>query len=82
MRRHSAAPEGKLGGKPRGSGFNGGDEAILPDLIPEHIRQRLLAEDIHTIGDWLALGLRRFEIFGVTRKAAFDIDELVREAST
>ena len=53
--------------------------AALPDSIPQNIRDRLAAEGIHSSDDWLALGRRRFTIFGITRKAAIQIDALVSE---
>jgi hypothetical protein len=81
MRAKNAAPEGSLAADPRGSGFNSGSAVTLPHSIPQHIRDRLAAENVRTVQDWLALGPERFAIFGIPRQVALQIDELVREAS-
>jgi hypothetical protein len=44
-------------------------------LAPQ-IRQRLVAEGITSLSDWVALGPKRFGIFGITRSTAKEIDSI------
>jgi hypothetical protein len=74
MRRHSAAPEGKLGGNPRG-GLNNGDGCSIADLqLPAVIVERLKAEGVHTASDWVRLGPKRKQLFGVVASMVARID--------
>jgi hypothetical protein len=53
-------------------------EAPQPDsllaTLPLHIRRRLAAEDVRTLGDWVQLGPRRLQLFGITAKMVRTID--------
>jgi hypothetical protein len=49
------------------------------DEIPEAIRGRLIAEGLDSPSAWRAAGRRRFEVFGVTRRAATLLDRLARD---
>jgi hypothetical protein len=73
MSKHDDAPERKLAGDSRGSGFSG-NATTLPDLIPKHIRERLARNGIRTADDWLALGRKRKEIFGITAATVAKVD--------
>ena len=50
----------------------------IPELaaLAPHISQRLLAEGITSLADWVALGPKRFGIFGITRSTAKEIDSI------
>lgn len=76
MRAKGAAPE-VPGKDSSGSGFDNGNSRILPDSVPAVIRQRLEAVGVATFPEWLALGPRRYQIFGITRRVAETIDALV-----
>jgi hypothetical protein len=45
--------------------------------VPAAVRARLEAEDVRTLADWHALGRRRFELFGITRAMATQLDALL-----
>jgi hypothetical protein len=48
------------------------------DALPAAIVDRLEADGVHSLDDWIALGRRRFRIFGVTREMARRIDAVAR----
>jgi hypothetical protein len=73
-----AAP-GELAGKLRGDATLTGDACSLSRTeIPVHILARLAAEGVSTLAEWRALGRRRYEIWGITRKTVAQIDQLAR----
>lgn len=74
MRAHSAAPEGKLGGDPRGSGNNTGNAASIPPALAP----RLAGYGIHSLEQWRQLGRLRFQLWGITRKTVAELDRLAR----
>ncbi len=47
--------------------------------LPDSIVERLRAEGINSLADWVALGRRRLAIFGVTRRMVTELDALARE---
>ena len=53
----------------------------LNTLIDSTVAARLRENGVVTIDDWLALGRKRFLIFGVTRVMASRIDEAIAEAT-
>jgi hypothetical protein len=52
----------------------------LPIELPNSLLERLRAEGVETLEAWVALGRRRFQIFGVTRAAVTQLDQLARAA--
>jgi hypothetical protein len=46
--------------------------------LPPRLRERLAKAGVTTACDWLALGERRYAIFGVTRSMAEAIDALAQ----
>ncbi|MGO9803138.1 MAG: hypothetical protein ACLPTL_06810 [Steroidobacteraceae bacterium] len=46
--------------------------------MPNTILERLRAEGIETLEAWVALGRRRRQIFGVTRAAVTQLDQLAK----
>lgn len=50
----------------------------LPLELPDTLLERLRAEGIETLEAWVALGRRRREIFGVTRAAVTQLDQLAK----
>ncbi|MGO9850284.1 MAG: hypothetical protein ACLPTM_01520 [Steroidobacteraceae bacterium] len=50
----------------------------LPIELPNTILERLRAEGIETLEAWVALGRRRRQIFGVTRAAVTQLDQLAK----
>jgi hypothetical protein len=52
----------------------------LPLELPNNLLERLRAEGIETLEAWVALGRRRREIFGVTRAAVTQLDQLAKTA--
>ena len=54
------------------------DEAI--GELPEALRERLAAEGVFTLTDWVALGRRRRELFGITSAIVKKLDALARAA--
>jgi hypothetical protein len=53
--------------------------ARWPDL-PLGIRRRLALERVRNVSDWLALGRRRHQLFGITPRVVAQLDELARGA--
>jgi hypothetical protein len=54
---------------------------VLPPVLPLRLIERLRAEGVATLEDWVALGRRRRQIFGVTRAAVAQLDALAKEMS-
>ena len=52
----------------------------LPDELPQTLIDRLRAEGIATLEAWVALGRRRYQIFGVTRAAVALLDSVAKAA--
>ena len=52
----------------------------LPDELPQTLIDRLRGEGIATLEAWVALGRRRYQIFGVTRAAVQLLDSLAKTA--
>jgi hypothetical protein len=52
----------------------------LPIELPTTLIERLRAEGVATLEEWVALGRRRLQIFGVTRAAVAQLDALARAA--
>lgn len=80
MRTQGAAP----GGGYSGAAGSAGNSAILTQPgIPAHVLERLRAEgiDVTTLGEWRALGRRRFQVWGITRRTALELDKLARGAA-
>jgi hypothetical protein len=50
----------------------------LPAELPSPLIERLRAEGVATLEAWVALGRRRRDIFGVTRKAVAQLDSLAK----
>jgi hypothetical protein len=50
----------------------------LPLELPDTLLERLRAEGVETLEAWVALGRRRREIFGVTRAAVTQLDQLAK----
>jgi hypothetical protein len=48
------------------------------DHIPAAVLDRLAAEGVTTLEAWRALGSRRHQVWGVTRRVAEKLDALVR----
>jgi hypothetical protein len=48
--------------------------------LPEPLRERLAAEGVFTLADWVALGRRRRELFGITSATVKKLDALARAA--
>lgn len=54
------------------------DEAI--GALPETLRDRLAAEGVYTLQDWMALGRRRHQLFGITSATVKQLDALARSS--
>lgn len=75
MSAQGAAPEGGTSGR----GHIGGSRlSIAQGTLPPHILERLAAEGVHSLADWRALGRRRFQLWGVTRRVVEQVDKLAR----
>jgi hypothetical protein len=73
---------GELGGELRGGGNNIGIAANsipFPLTLAPALLERLASENIRCCGDWLALGRRRHQIFGITAAMVARIDKAVAE---
>jgi hypothetical protein len=82
MRAQNAAPEGDAAKRPSGNGsINGVAASISPLELPAHIRARLAVEGVNSLADWAALGQRRLQLFGVTKRTAAQLDALSEEAA-
>ena len=56
------------------------DAHALPADLPLRLLERLRSEGVATLEEWLALGRRRFQIFGVTRATVSQLDALAKAA--
>jgi hypothetical protein len=54
------------------------DEAI--GALPESLRERLAGEGVFTLQDWVALGRRRHQLFGITSATVKQLDALARSS--
>jgi hypothetical protein len=52
----------------------------LPADLPIPLIERLRAEGVATLEEWVALGRRRRQIFGVTRAVVAQLDALAKAA--
>jgi hypothetical protein len=52
----------------------------LPADLPMSLIERLRAEGVATLEEWVALGRRRRQIFGVTRAVVAQLDALAKAA--
>jgi len=52
----------------------------LPAELPPALVERLRKQGIATLEEWVALGRRRRQIFGVTRAAIAQLDALAKAA--
>ena len=52
----------------------------LPADLPMPMIERLRAEGVATLEEWVALGRRRRQIFGVTRAVVAQLDALAKAA--
>jgi len=50
----------------------------LPAELPHSLLERLRAEGVATLEEWVALGRRRRQIFGVTRAVVEQLDALAK----
>jgi hypothetical protein len=50
----------------------------LPADLPHALIERLRAEGVATLEEWVALGRRRRQIFGITRAVVDQLDALAR----
>ncbi len=48
--------------------------------LAEPLRQRLAAEGVFTLQDWVALGRRRHQLFGITSATVKKLDALARSS--
>lgn len=48
--------------------------------LPPAIAARLAGEGVHSLADWRALGRKRLQIFGITKRVIKQLDELARGA--
>jgi hypothetical protein len=53
----------------------------LPADLPHALIERLRAEGVATLEEWVALGRRRRQIFGITRAVVDQLDALAKAAS-
>ncbi len=75
MRAQGAAPGGD-----RDAAGSAGDTTTLSQLaLPAHILRRLEGAGVISLEDWCALGHRRHQIWGVTRRTVERIDALARQ---
>ena len=51
-------------------------QQTIPDSLPTVIRERLKGMGVGTQADWLALGERRYKLWGVTRATVAAIDRV------
>ena len=79
MNRRDAAPGARHGPGCGLASSKGYADSIAPDLIPARIVARLADAGVRSVADWRALGRRRMEIFGITRRWIDALDELARE---
>ncbi len=54
------------------------DEAI--GALPDSLRERLAGEGVFTLQDWVALGRRRHQLFGITSATVKKLDALARSS--
>jgi hypothetical protein len=54
---------------------------VLPPVLPLRLIERLRAEGVATLEEWVALGRRRRQIFGVTRAVVAQLDALAKETA-
>ncbi|HXW73889.1 MAG TPA: hypothetical protein VEK10_03655 [Steroidobacteraceae bacterium] len=52
----------------------------LPAELPLALIERLRAEGVATLEEWVALGRRRRQIFGITRAVVDQLDALAKAA--
>jgi len=52
----------------------------LPAELPDSLLERLRAEGVATLEEWVALGRRRRQIFGITRAVVEQLDALAKAA--
>jgi len=50
----------------------------LPSDLPPRLIERLRGEGVATLEDWVALGRRRLQIFGVSRPTVANLDALAK----
>jgi hypothetical protein len=74
---HGAAAEG--GTSAHGNISRGSAATIAQpwDTLPSVLAERLCAAGILTAEDWRRLGVRRRQIFGITRKMCEEVDSAV-----
>ena len=53
----------------------------LPAELPPRLIELLRAEGVATLEEWVALGRRRRQIFGVTKAAVAQLDVLAKKTS-
>lgn len=46
--------------------------------LPESLRERLAAEGVFTLDDWMALGRRRHQLFGITSATVKQLNAAAR----
>jgi len=63
-----------------GNQKSGPMEHTLPLELSQALIERLRAEGVATLEQWVALGRRRLRIFGVTRAAVAQLDALAKAA--
>jgi hypothetical protein len=78
MRPRGAAVGGSLAARPPNSGLISISRRglSLADSLPCVIYDRLARNGVNSMADWLALGPRRLQIFGITARVAAMIDAL------
>ena len=52
----------------------------LPADLPDSLLERLRAEGVASLEEWVALGRRRRQIFGITRAVVEQLDALAKAA--
>jgi hypothetical protein len=52
----------------------------LPADLPHALIERLRSEGVATLEEWVALGRRRRQIFGITRSVVDQLDALAKSA--
>jgi hypothetical protein len=48
------------------------------DSLPPTLVTRLAAEGVHSLEDWRALGRKRLQLFGITKRVIKQLDALAR----
>jgi hypothetical protein len=56
-------------------------ERPLPPELPAIVRDRLRSEGVSTVEDWQRLGTRRYQLFGITRLMADQVDAAIVKAA-